>query len=86
MSDEAIAQARRLYMHVKNSGRITAMDMARLVAAMEQMLAERDRFQAGLLRMLQYENKCDQTGKPCDASSGCACSLEAESWCNEDET
>ena len=48
--------------------------------------AERDRLQAGLLRALQYENKCDQTGKPCTASDRCACNLEAESWCNGDET
>ena len=41
---------------------------------------------AGLLRVLQYENKCDQTGKPCDASRGCACSLEAETWCEGDGT
>jgi hypothetical protein len=39
---------------------------------------------AGLLRVLQYEKKCDQTGKPCDASRGCACSLEAETWCDGD--
>jgi hypothetical protein len=41
---------------------------------------------AGLLRVLQYEKKCDQTGKPCDASRGCACSLEAETWCDGDGT
>jgi hypothetical protein len=41
---------------------------------------------AGLLRVLQYENKCDQTGKPCDALRRCACSLEAETWCEGDGT
>jgi hypothetical protein len=44
--------------------------------------AERDRLRAGLMRVIQYENKCDQTGQPCDASRGCACSLEAETWCD----
>ena len=48
--------------------------------------AERDRLRAGLLRMLQYENKCDQTGRSCDASNGCACSLEAETWCEGERT
>jgi hypothetical protein len=41
---------------------------------------------AGLLRAIQYENKCDQTGKPCNASRRCACSLEAETWCEGDGT
>jgi hypothetical protein len=52
----------------------------------ERLLAERDRLQAGLLRALQYENKCDQTGKPCRSPDRCACSLEAETWCDGDGT
>ena len=52
----------------------------------QKLRAERDRLRAGLLRVLQYENKCDQTGHPCDASRGCACSLEAETWCDGDGT
>jgi len=50
----------------------------------KKLRAERDRLRAGLLRALQYENKCDQTGQPCDASDRCACSLEAETWCDGD--
>jgi hypothetical protein len=50
----------------------------------QKLRAERDRLRAGLLRALQYENKCDQTGQPCDASDRCACSLEAETWCDGD--
>ena len=50
--------------------------------ACQRAEAERDRLRAGLLRVLQYENKCDQTGKPCTASDRCACSLEAETWCD----
>lgn len=42
MSDEVLAQARRLHMHVMNSGNVTAMDMSRLVQGMERMQAERD--------------------------------------------
>ena len=42
MSDEAIAQARRLHHHVMNGGSVTALDMSRLVQAMEQMQAERN--------------------------------------------
>jgi hypothetical protein len=54
----------------------------------ERLRAERDRLRAGLMRVLQYENKCDQTGKPCDVARGCpcACSLEAETWCEGDGT
>jgi hypothetical protein len=48
-----------------------------------EVQAERDRLRAGLFRVLQYENKCDQTGQPCDASMRCCCSLEADSWCEE---
>jgi len=42
MSDEAVAQARRLHHHVMNGGSVTALDMSRLVQAMEQMQAERN--------------------------------------------
>jgi hypothetical protein len=48
--------------------------------------AERDRLRAGLLRVMQYENKCDQTGQPCRSPDRCACSLEAEAWCEGDGT
>ena len=37
MSDEAVAQARRLYMHVKDGGSVTVMDMSRIVNSMEKM-------------------------------------------------
>jgi len=43
MSEEAIAQARRLYLHVKEGGSVTAIDMSRIVKSMEDMQAERDR-------------------------------------------
>jgi hypothetical protein len=54
-----------------------------LQAEIERLRGERDRLRTGLMRVLQYENKCDQTGKPCDVARGCpcACSLEAETWC-----
>ncbi len=52
----------------------------------EKALAERDRLQAGLMRVIQYENGCDQTGRSCDASKKCGCSLEAETWCDGDGT
>ena len=42
-----------------------------------------ERLQAGLMRAMQYENKCDQTGKPCREPSKCGCYLEAESWCED---
>ena len=48
--------------------------------------AERDRLRAGLLRVMQYENKCDQTGQPCRSPDRCACSLEAAAWCEGDGT
>jgi hypothetical protein len=48
MSDSAVAQARRLYMHSKNDGRITAMDMSRLVASMELLQSERNRLFAAV--------------------------------------
>ena len=56
---------------------------APLNATLRALLAERDRLRSGLLRAIQYENKCDETGKSCDESRACpcACSLEAETWC-----
>ena len=44
---------------------------------------EIERLQAGLLRVMQYEQKCDQTGQPCRSPDRCACSLEAETWCED---
>jgi len=46
-----------------------------------QWCGEATRLRAGLMRVIQYENECDQTGQSCDASRRCACSLEAETWC-----
>jgi hypothetical protein len=51
MSDEVLAQARRLHMHVMNGGGVTAMDMSRLVQGMERMQAERDRLLEALHRI-----------------------------------
>lgn len=53
MSDAGVALARRLFMHVKDGGAITAMDLSRLVQEMESLqtqrniaCAERDRLAA----------------------------------------
>lgn len=51
------------------------------VPATTSEAAEINRLRAGLMRAMQYENKCDQTGKPC--SDGCGCHLEAEAWCDD---
>jgi hypothetical protein len=48
--------------------------------------AERDRIRMGLLRAMQYNQKCDITGRPCDARKGCDCELEAVVWCDGDGT
>ena len=42
---------------------------------------EIERLREGLMKAMQYENKCDQTGKPC--SDACGCRLEAEAWCDD---
>jgi hypothetical protein len=47
-----------------------------------QWCGEATRLRAGLMRVIQYENGCDQTGRSCDASKKCGCSLEAETWCD----
>lgn len=55
MSEEGVALARRLFMHVKDGGTVTAMDLSRLVSEMEKIQhergmawAERDRLAADL--------------------------------------
>lgn len=40
-------------------------------------------WKTGLMRSVQYDNKCDQTGSPCKELSMCACYLEAEAWCHD---
>jgi hypothetical protein len=52
-------------------------------AIQRQAADEIERLQAGLLRVMQYEQKCDQTGQPCRSPDRCACSLEAETWCED---
>ncbi len=56
-------------------------------ASSDTMTAAADeitRLQAGLMKAMQYENKCDQTGKPCREPSKCGCYLEAGVWCDGD--
>ena len=48
---------------------------------MQNAADEIERLRAGLMKAMQYENKCDQTAKPCRESSRCGCYLEAENWC-----
>ena len=43
---------------------------------------EIERLRAGLMKAMQYENKCDETGKPCREASRCGCYLEGETWCS----
>lgn len=50
-------------------------------ACMGDAANEIERLRAGLMKAMQYENKCDQTGKPC--SDACGCRLEAEDWCED---
>jgi len=66
--------------------RRTEAERDEAVATLALYRAERDRLQAGLLRVMQYEQKCDQTGQSCDGPRGCACSREAETWCDGDGT
>jgi hypothetical protein len=46
------------------------------------IIDSRDRLRSGFLMAMQYDNKCRQTGQPCDASKLCACFLETEGWCD----
>jgi hypothetical protein len=49
--------------------------------AMTAAVTKIARLQAGLMKAMQYDNKCDQTGKPC--SDACGCRLEAQAWCDD---
>jgi chromosome segregation ATPase len=61
-------------------------EVDRAVNEIDELGSEIVRLRAGLMRVLQYENKCDQTGQSCDGPRGCACSREAETWCDGDGT
>lgn len=41
MADDGVALARRLFIHVKEGGSVTAMDLSRLVSEMEKIQHER---------------------------------------------
>jgi hypothetical protein len=51
-------------------------------ATLEQAADEIERLREGFLMAMQYDNKCPQTGQPCDASKLCACFLEVKGWCD----
>lgn len=53
MSDAGVALARRLFMHVKDGGTITAMDLSHLVQQMESLQTQRDVAQAERLRLAE---------------------------------
>ena len=53
---------------------------ARIARARREAANEIERLRAALMRVLQYENKCDQTGAPCREPARCSCYLESETW------
>lgn len=53
MTDEGVALARRLFLHAKDGGSITAMDLSRLVQKMEALQTQRDVAQAERLRLAE---------------------------------
>ena len=53
MTDGGIALARRLFLHAKDGGAITAMDLSRLVQEMEALQTQRDVAQAERLRLAE---------------------------------
>ncbi len=60
MSDEAVAQARRLHHHVMNGGSVTALDMSRLVQAMERMQAKLEWWNEHSSEMYKAFNKVEE--------------------------
>jgi cell division septum initiation protein DivIVA len=54
MSNEALAQARRLHLHALHGGSVTTLDLARLVQAMEQMQAERAQLREALMAVTRH--------------------------------
>ena len=48
--------------------------------AMEEAADEITRLRSGLMKSVQYDNKCDQTGRSCQEDGHCGCQKEAETW------
>ena len=59
MSDDGVALARRLFMHVKDGGTVTAMDLSRLVSEMEKIQHERDMWRD---ENVKKQTACEQMG------------------------
>ena len=59
MADDGVALARRLFMHVKDGGTVTAMDLSRLVSEMEKIQAECDMWRA---ENVKKQTACEQMG------------------------
>lgn len=51
---------------------------------MSEAADEITRLRSGLMKSVQYDNKCDQTGRSCREDGPCGCQKEAETWL-EDE-
>ena len=59
MSDDGVALARRLFMHVKDGGTVTAMDLSRLVSEMEKIQHECDAWRD---ENVKKQTACEQMG------------------------
>ena len=59
MADDGVALARRLFMHVKDGGTATAMDLSRLVSEMEKIQHERDMWRD---ENVKKQTACEQMG------------------------
>lgn len=55
-------------------------DVDWLLVERDRLIGENEQLRAGLLRCVQYDNKCDQTGVPCREPGRCSCYLEAGTW------
>lgn len=64
MNDTGIALARRLYLHVKDGGSVTVMDLSRLVQEMESLQTQRDVAQAERLRLADELAKTEKAILP----------------------
>lgn len=59
MADGGVALARRLFIHVKEGGSVTAMDLSRLVSEMEKIQHECDMWRA---ENAKKQAACEQMG------------------------
>ena len=71
----------RVAVNDARNGAVAASECAgRMMEDRDEAFVEIARLRSGLMKSVQYDNKCDQTGRSCREDGPCGCQKEVETW------